>query len=341
MVKNFCFGVFILCSLQTIASQTCDWSESGCMHKDDKIFVAGHKGLVGSALVRKLQQDGFTNLLVRTHNELDLSNQAEVNKFFNAERPHYVFLAAAKVGGIKANSDYPADFIHENLAIESNVIHAAYVYGVKKLLFLGSSCIYPRDCPQPMKEHYLLSGYLEKTNEAYAIAKIAGIIMCRSYNRQYGTNFISCMPTNLYGPHDNFDPETSHVLPALIAKIVDAQQKRKESVAVWGTGKPRREFLHVDDMADASLLLMQHHQGNDIVNVGTGTDVTIAEVAHMIKEQAGYQGSLVFDSSAPDGTPRKLLDMSVLNSHGWQARIPLAEGLKTTIEWYKEHYKVQ
>lgn len=336
---NYFFSItLILFCMPIIASQSSDWSESECMDKKAKIFVAGHNGLVGSAIVRRLNQTGYLNIVTRSRQELDLLDQKSVQQFFEKERPDYVFLAAAKVGGIKANSDFPADFIYQNLVINSNVLHAAFVNSVKKLLFLGSSCIYPRDCPQPMKEEYLLSGYLEKTNEAYAVAKIAGIIMCQSYNRQHGTKFISCMPTNLYGPNDNFDLKTSHVLPALIAKIISAHKEKAGSVTIWGSGKPRREFLHVDDMADASVYLMQHYQGNEIVNVGTGTDVTIGELAQTIKEAVGYEGALVYNSKYPDGTPRKLLDVSKLSSHGWKAAIQLPNGIKSTIEWYNEHH---
>lgn len=300
-----------------------------------KIFVAGHRGLVGSAIKRRLEAGGCRNLLLRTHAELDLTRQRDVEEFFSAERPQYVFLAAAKVGGIWANSSYPADFIYQNLAIQTNVIHLSYIHGVQKLLFLGSSCIYPRDCPQPMKEEYLLSGRLESTNEPYAVAKIAGIKMCQSYNRQYGTRFISVMPTNLYGPEDNFDLETSHVLPALIRKFHEAKEKGLSEVVIWGTGTPRREFLHVDDLADACVFLMENYEGSEILNIGAGRDLTIRELAEMIAEVVGFRGKLSFDTAKPDGTPVKLLDVGKLRGLGWEARIPLKEGIKGTYEWYK------
>jgi len=308
---------------------------SGCaMAIDAKIYVAGHNGLVGSAIMRKLHADGFNTIITRSTHELDLRNQQAVNNFFAQQKPEYVFLAAAKVGGIKANMDRPAEFIYDNLAIELNVIHAAYTYGVMKLLFLGSSCIYPRDCLQPIREEYLLSGPLEKTNDAYAIAKIAGIKICQSYNTQYGTKFISCMPTNLYGPHDNFDLQSSHVLPALLAKFDRAKKDNASEVVVWGDGTPRREFLYVDDLADACLFLMRNYEGNEIVNIGTGTDVTILELAEHIKEAVGYQGALVFDATKPNGTPRKLLDVSRITNLGWQAKTSLQEGIRKTLEWY-------
>jgi len=310
-------------------------SSSWAMEHDAKIYVAGHRGLVGSAIVRKLEREGFSDIIVRTHQELDLRNPVAVNNFFAQERPDYVFLAAAKVGGIKANSDYPAQFIYDNLMIECNIINAAYENGVKKLLFLGSSCIYPRECPQPIKEEYLLSGPLEKTNDAYAIAKIAGIKLCQAYNQQYDTRFICCMPTNLYGPHDNFDLKTSHVLPALIRKIYEAQQQGDETVPLWGTGKPYREFLHVDDLADACLFLMQYYEGSDIINVGMGNDITIAELAQFIARVIGYEGSFTFDPSMPDGTPRKLLDVSRLHALGWQPQFSLEEGINNTVTWYE------
>lgn len=310
------------------------------MNKHAKIYVAGHTGLVGSALVRKLKADGFTHLLCKTIDELDLCDQQAVNAFFSEQRPDYVFLAAARVGGIKANSSFPAQFIYDNLMISANVIHAAYRYGVKKLLFLGSSCIYPRNCPQPICEEYLLTGTLEKTNEPYAIAKIAGINLCQSYNKQYGTDFISCMPTNLYGPGDNFDLETSHVLPALIAKMYDAWSANAEYVTIWGTGKALREFLFVDDLADAAVFLMQHYSSSEPINVGVGRDIAIAEVAHLIKEIVGFKGKLVFDTTKPDGTPRKLLNVDKINSLGWQAQVSLEEGITRTLEWYKNYYTV-
>jgi len=304
------------------------------VEKNAKIYVAGHRGLVGSAIVRLLNEQGFTNLIVRTHAELDLADQLGVKRFFESEKPDYVFLAAAKVGGIHANNTYPAEFIYQNLAVQNNVIHFSYQNGVKKLCFLGSSCIYPKMAPQPMKEEYLLDGKLEPTNEPYAIAKIAGIEMAKSYNRQYGTNYISVMPTNLYGPNDNFDLQNSHVLPALIRKFVEAKQINSPSVVLWGSGKPRREFLYVDDMADACIYLMKNYDGKEIVNIGTGEDVTILEVANLIKEIVGYKGILEFDSTKPDGTPRKLLDVAKINSLGWKAKYSLQDGLKKAIEWY-------
>jgi GDP-L-fucose synthase len=307
------------------------------MKTDSSIFVAGHRGLVGSALARQLEARGFTNLVTRTRSELDLTDRVAVDDFFAAERPEYVFLAAAKVGGILANSTYPADFIRDNLAVQLNVIDAAYRNGATKLMFLGSSCIYPKLAPQPMKEEYLLTGPLEPTNEPYAIAKIAGIKMCESYNRQYGTNFISVMPTNLYGPGDNFDLAGSHVLPALMRKFHEAKESGDALVTVWGTGTVRREFLHVDDMARACLFLMERYDGQEIVNIGCGEDVTIAEVAELIREVVGYEGDLGFDPSKPDGTPRKLLDVSRLRGLGWSPRIGLREGLASTYEWYLSH----
>lgn len=301
-----------------------------------KIYVAGHKGLVGQAIVRKLQSEGYSHLLLRTHAELDLTDQTAVQNFFKQEKPDYVFLAAAKVGGIWANFTNPAPFIYNNLMIETNIIHASYLYGVKKLLFLGSSCIYPKNCPQPMQESSLLTSPLEKTNESYAIAKIAGIKLCQAYNEQYGTHFISCMPTNLYGPGDNFDLSSSHVLPALIAKMEQARIHNAPSVPLWGTGSPRREFLHVDDLADAALFLMRHYEENEIINVGCGKDLTIRELAEIIREETGFQGDLVFDSSKPDGTFQKLLDVSKLSQLGWSASIDLQEGLRQTISWYRQ-----
>ncbi|AKJ38891.1 GDP-L-fucose synthase [Methanosarcina barkeri] len=309
------------------------------MEKESKIYVAGHRGLVGSALKRKLESKSYTNLIFRTHKELDLTNQQAVNEFFEQEKPEYVFLAAAKVGGILANSTYPAEFIYENLMIESNIIHAAYKYGVKKLLFLGSSCIYPKLAPQPLKEEYLLTGSLEETNEAYAISKIAGIRLCKHYNQQYGTNFISVMPTNLYGPNDNFDLETSHVMPALIRKFHEAKVNNKPEVVVWGTGKPLREFMYVDDMADACVFLMENYDFSEVgefVNIGVGEDVTISELVELIKEIVGFEGKINYDTSKPDGTPRKLMDVSRLNGLGWKARISLKDGIKETYEWYQD-----
>ena len=308
------------------------------MNKESKIFVAGHRGLVGSAILRKLRSLGYRNLITRTRDELDLRDQAAVDRFFEEERPEYVFLSAAKVGGILANSTYPADFIRDNLQIQTNVIDAAYRSGSKKLLFLGSSCIYPKHAPQPMKEEHLLTGPLEPTNEWYAIAKIAGIKMAQAYRRQYGFNAISLMPTNLYGPGDNFDLETSHVIPALIRKFHEAKERGEPHVVVWGTGKPRREFLHVDDLADAAVFLMQQYEGEEFVNVGVGEDVSIRELAELIREVVGFGGKIVFDASKPDGTPRKLLDVSRISKMGWSPKIPLAQGLKQTYDWYRSHY---
>ncbi len=309
------------------------------MNKDSKIYVAGHRGLVGSAIMRKLKQEGYTNIITRTHKELDLTNQAQTQEFFEKEKPEYVFLAAAKVGGIHANNTYPADFAYINTMIESNVIKASYDYDVKKLLFLGSSCIYPKLCPQPIKEEYLLTGPLEKTNEAYAIAKIAGLKMCQYFNRQYGTKYISVMPTNLYGPNDNFDLETSHAFAALLRKFHEAKINNKPYVEVWGTGTPRREFLHVDDLADAVVYLMNNYDENEPLNIGTGKDVTIKELAELIKEIVGYEGEIKFDTTKPDGTPRKLLDVSRLHATGWKHKIELREGIKQTYEWFKENWK--
>jgi GDP-L-fucose synthase len=308
------------------------------MNPDSKIYVAGHRGLVGSAIVRNLKQRGFTNIIGRTRDELDLLDQSKVNAFFDRERPEYVVLAAAKVGGIYPNNTYPAEFIYENLVPQTNVIHASYVSGVKKLLFLGSSCIYPRLAPQPMKEEYLLDGKLEPTNEPYAVAKIAGIKMCQAYNRQYGTKFVSVMPTNLYGPNDNFDLMNAHVLPALIRKFVEAKRKNKPVVEIWGSGSPRREFLHVDDCADACVYLLQTYDESEIVNIGFGEDVSIKDLALLVKEAVGYDGELRFDTSKPDGTPRKLLDISRLRSLGWQPKISLSSGIAMTVRWYVEHH---
>ena len=307
------------------------------MDKDSKIYVAGHRGLVGSAIMRRLEIEGCKNLITRTHAELDLTRQERVEEFFCEERPDYVFLAAARVGGIYANNTYPAEFIYSNLTIQTNIIHASYVFKVKKMLFLGSSCIYPKNCPQPMKEEYLLGGPLEPTNEPYAVAKIAGIKMCQAYNRQYGTNFLSVMPTNLYGPNDNFDLKTSHVLPALIRKFHEAKIKGLSEVEIWGTGSPRREFLHVDDLADACLFLMNNYNKSEIINIGTGKDLTIKELAEMIARIVGFEGRLVFNSIKPDGTPKKLLDVSRLHSFGWKARIGLEQGIAETYKWYVEN----
>lgn len=310
------------------------------MERTDKIYIAGHKGLVGSSIVRLLKAKGYTNLLLRGSAELDLREQAAVAEFFQQERPEYIFLAAAKVGGIVANNTYPAEFIYENLMIQSNVIHQAYLSGVKKLLFLGSSCIYPKLAPQPLKEESLLTGPLEPTNESYAIAKIAGIKMCQSYNRQYGTKFISAMPTNLYGPNDNFDLETSHVLPALIRKFHEAKVINADRVTIWGTGSPYREFIHVDDAADACLFLMQNYEENEIRNIGTGEELTIKDLALLIKKIVGFEGELVFDTSKPDGTPRKLSDVSKLNALGWRHKIGIEEGIRNTYDWYRRAYRL-
>ncbi len=307
------------------------------MDKSARIYVAGHRGLVGSAIVRRLRAEGYTNLVVRTSAELDLRDQAAVAAFFQQERPDYVFLAAAKVGGIVANSSYPAEFIYDNLQIQNNVIHQAWTTGVQRLLFLGSTCIYPKFAPQPMKEECLLTGPLEPTNEPYAIAKIAGITMCRSYNRQYGTKFISVMPTNLYGPNDNFDLQSSHVLPALMRKFHEAKRNGARDVVVWGTGSPRREFLHVDDLADAVVFLMRNYSDEGLVNVGCGEDLTIRELAEAVAKVVGFTGELRFDTSKPDGAPRKLLDVSRINAMGWKAQVPLHEGLARTYRWYVEH----
>lgn len=302
------------------------------MEKTSKIYVAGHRGLVGSAIVRKLEKEGFNNLLLRTSSETDLRSQEAVKAFFEKEKPEYVFMAAAKVGGINANNRYPADFIYDNLCIQNNVIHESYKNGVKKLLFLGSSCIYPKNAPQPIKEEYILSGYLEPTNDAYAIAKIAGIKLCQSYHRQYGCNFISAMPTNLYGPGDNYDLKNSHVLPALLRKFHEAKMSGEAAVTVWGTGKPRREFLHADDLASACYFLMENYNDPAIVNIGVGKDISIGEMALLIKQITGFDGDIIFDTSMPDGTFRKLLDVSKLNNLGWHAGIGFEEGLKKTYE---------
>lgn len=302
------------------------------MNKESKIFVAGHRGLVGSAIVRNLKSKGYNNLVFRTHNELDLTNQIAVREFFEKEKPEYVFLAAAKVGGINANNTAPADFIYENLMIQNNVIKAAHDFSVKKLLFLGSTCIYPKMAPQPIIEDSLLSGYLEPTNEAYAIAKISGLEMCKFFKRQYGDNFISCMPTNLYGPNDNYDLETSHVLPALIRKFHEAKVNNSEVVEIWGTGTPLREFLYVDDMADACVFLMENYDGEQHVNIGTGKEVSIRELAETVKSVVGFDGKLVFNSDMPDGTPRKLTNVDKLNSLGWKYKVELKEGIKMAYE---------
>lgn len=304
------------------------------MNKKSKIYVAGHRGLVGSALVRRLEVEGYKNLIVKTRKELDLLDFTDVHKFFQDEHPDYVFLAAAKVGGIYANNTQGADFIYENLTIQNNIIKSAHDAKVKKLLFLGSSCIYPRDCPQPMKEEYFLDGKPEPTNTPYAAAKIAGILMCQAFRKQYGDNFISVMPTNLYGPNDNFDLKTSHVFPALIRKFHEAKVSNTPTVTVWGTGSPRREFLHVDDLATACVHLMNNYDSPEIINIGTGMDVSIKELATMIKETVGYDGMIVWDDSKPDGMPRKLLDVSKINALNWKATIVLKEGIKRTYYWY-------
>lgn len=298
------------------------------MEKESKIYVAGHRGMVGSAIVRKLTSLGYTNLLTRTSAELDLRNQQQVADFFEVEKPEYVFLAAAKVGGIMANNTYRADFLYENLAIQNNIIHGSYLNKVKKLMFLGSSCIYPKLAPQPLKESYLLSGYLEQTNEPYAIAKIAGIKMCEAYRAQYGCNFISVMPTNLYGTNDNYDLVNSHVLPAMIRKFHEAKEKGASEMTLWGTGSPMREFLHADDLAEACLFLMENYNESELVNIGTGEDVTIKNLAALVKQIIGFQGEIVWDNSKPDGTPRKLMDVSKLHGLGWHHKIALEDGIK-------------
>ena len=301
------------------------------MEQTAKIYIAGHRGMVGSGLERKLRKEGYNTIVTRTSSELDLRNQQAVNDFFEKEKPAYVILAAAKVGGIHANNTYRAEFIYDNLMIEANIIHAAYLNKVNKLLFLGSSCIYPKMAPQPLKEEYLLSGYLEPTNQPYAIAKIAGIEMCDSYRAQYGCNFISAMPTNLYGTNDNYHPENSHVLPALIRRIVIAKKNNEPTVTIWGTGTPRREFLHVDDLADACFFLLQNYNERGLVNIGCGTDVSIKELAELIVAEVGYEGQLVFDSTKPDGTPRKLMDPSKINKLGWKSSVALNIGIERTI----------
>ena len=316
------------------------------MEKDSKIYVAGHSGMVGSALIRKLESEGYSNLIIRSHSELDLTRQSEVEAFFESERPEYVILAAAKVGGIWANNTYPAEFIYSNIAIQTNEIHASWRSGVKRLLFLGSSCIYPRECPQPMKEEYLLTGSLEPTNEPYAISKIAGIKMCQSYNRQYGTKFLSVMPTNLYGPNDNFDLETSHVLPAFIRRFHEAKISNMKKVEIWGTGKSLREFLHVDDLADACLYIMnlpnpQYDRliniSPPIINVGFGKEISIQHLAELIRDIAGFKGKIVNDLTKPDGTPRKLLDISRITKIGWEPITTLETGIQLTYDWCLNH----
>lgn len=307
------------------------------LDKNKKIYVAGHRGLVGSAIKRKLETEGYENIIVQTSNELNLIDKEKVDQFFEIEKPDYVFLAAAKVGGIVANNEFPADFIRDNLLIQTNVIDAAFRNGVEKLLFLGSTCIYPKLAPQPLKEEYLLTGELEPTNEPYAIAKIAGIKMCQSYNRQYGTNFISVMPTNLYGPEDNFDLHTSHVLPALIRKFHEAKETNADAVEIWGTGTPKREFLYSDDLADACVYLMDNYTGNDIINIGVGEDIAIKDLAETIQNVVGFNGKLTFDTSKPDGTPRKLVDVTRLNDIGWKAQTNLKEGIQKAYQWFLEN----
>lgn len=313
------------------------------MHLNAKIYIAGHMGLVGSTILGRLQKQGYTNIITRSYSELDLTDQQKVERFFKDEKPEYVFLAAAKVGGILANSTYPAEFIYQNMMIQNNILHQSWLNGVRNLLFLGSSCIYPRLCPQPMKEDHLMTGPLEPTNSPYAVAKISGIEMCWSYNRQYNTNFIPVMPTNLYGPNDNFDLETSHVLSALIRKFHEAKIRNEESVTVWGTGSPKREFLHVEDMAEACIHVVKNAEKltredqTPLFNIGTGIDVTIKELAEVIKDIVGFKGEIVWDSTKPDGTPRKLLDVTRMKDFGWNAGIKLDEGIRTTYEWYVEN----
>lgn len=307
------------------------------MLKNSKIYVAGSNGMVGSAIVRSLKRNGFTSLIEKSSKELDLKDQKAVQQFFKDEQPEYVFLAAAKVGGIHANNQYPATFIYDNLMIQNNVIHAAYENQVKKLLFLGSSCIYPKMAPQPLKEEYLLTGALEPTNEAYAIAKIAGLKMCQFYKQQYGCNFISAMPTNLYGENDNFHLQNSHVLPALLRKFIEAKKNNQNEVGIWGSGAPMREFLYVDDLAEACLFLMENYNEKETVNIGTGEDITIKQLAETIQKIVGFEGNLVFDASKPDGTPRKLLDVSKINTLGWKHKINLEEGIQKTFNWIQKN----
>lgn len=307
------------------------------MNQSDKIYVAGHRGLVGSAIVRNLKEKGYTNIIGRTHKELDLTSQAQVERFFEEERPQVVVLAAAKVGGIHANHSTPADFIYENLQIQCNVIKCCHEYKVKKLLFLGSTCIYPKMAPQPIPEDALLTGPLEETNEAYAIAKIAGLEMCKFYQRQYGDEFISCMPTNLYGPHDNYDLDGSHVMPAMIRKFHEAKQSLAPAVELWGTGTPLREFLYVDDMADACVFLLEHYSGEQHVNIGTGKEVTIKQLAETVKNVVGYQGHIIWNSAMPDGTPRKLTDVSKIHDLGWKHKVELDEGIRLAYDWFREN----
>ena len=307
------------------------------MDKSDKIYVAGHRGMVGSAIVRNLQSKGYSNIVGRSHKELDLTSQADVTRFFEEERPDIVVLAAAKVGGINANQTKPAEFAYENMQVQCNVIHCCHQYGIKKLLFLGSTCIYPKMAPQPIPEDALLTGPLETTNEAYAVAKIAGMEMCKFYKRQYGDDFISCMPTNLYGPHDNYDLKGSHVLPAMIRKFHEAKLGNAPSVELWGTGTPLREFLYVDDMADACVFLLENYDGEQHVNIGTGKEVTIKELAEMVKETVGFEGEIIWNDSMPDGTPRKLTDVTKLHSLGWRHKVELEEGIKMAYDWFKEN----
>jgi GDP-L-fucose synthase len=307
------------------------------VNRDARIFVAGHGGLVGSAIVRHLGAQGYRNLILRAHQDLDLTDSNQTRRFFSEERPEFVFVAAAKVGGILANNNYPADFIRDNLAIALNVIDAAHQQGARKLLFLSSSCVYPKYAPQPMNEEHLLTGSLEPTNEPYAVAKIAGMKLCESYRRQYGSQFFSVLPTNLYGPQDNFDLETSHVLPALVRRFHEARINRVPFVTLWGTGKPRREFMHVDDLAEACVFLMNEYEGSEPLNIGVGEDLTISELASLIADIVGYSGEIRYDSSKPDGTPRKLLDVSRVNAIGWRPRVALRDGIAQTYEWYQQH----
>ncbi len=308
------------------------------MKKNSRIYVAGHGGLVGSAIFRKLQADGYKNIIVRTHEELDLLNASATADFFKKEKPEYVFDAAAKVGGIFANDTYPADFIYENLVIQNNLIHQSYLNGVKRFLFLGSACVYPRTCPQPIKEEYLLTSELESTNQPYAIAKIAGIIECQSYNRQYGTDFVAVMPTNVYGPNDNFDPKTSHVIAALVRKFHEAKVAKSDRVVLWGSGTPRREFLHTDDLADACVFIMNQEKAPNLLNIGTGVDMTIKELAEMIGRISGFEGKIELDTSKPDGTPRRLLDVSRLHDLGWHHKIDIEDGVKVIYDYFVENF---
>ena len=311
------------------------------MNKSDKIFVAGHRGMVGSAIVRRLKAEGFSNLVTRDRSQLDLADESAVAKFFTEERPSIVIVAAAKVGGIKANNDFPVEFLLENLQIQNNVVRSAYEIGVRKLLFVGSACIYPKFAPQPIPETSLLDGPLEPTNEAYAIAKIAGIKLCQAYSREYGANFISAMPTNLYGPDDNFDLETSHVLPALVRKAHEAKVRKDQKLIVWGTGEPRREFLHVDDLASACVLILEKYDSPEIINVGCGEDISIRELAELICDVVGFDGELAWDTTKPDGTPRRLLDVTKLRTLGWKPAIPLRDGIARTYEWFRANYAQQ